>query len=89
MLIDISETYIHSNLHHYPTRSAPTGPTDVKEPTRSIALIMFLLTAYGVIHVPFILLSLVALLLRMSRPEDWPDMFGRWSDAYTLRRFWG
>ena len=35
------------------------------------------------------LASLVAVGLGLSRPEDWPDTFGSWSDAYTLRRLWG
>ena len=25
----------------------------------------------------------------ISRPCDWPPMFGRLSDAYSLKRFWG
>ncbi|OJT06849.1 hypothetical protein TRAPUB_2288 [Trametes pubescens] len=24
-----------------------------------------------------------------GNPEDWRPAFGKWSDAYTLRRFWG
>ncbi|TFY67107.1 hypothetical protein EVJ58_g1852 [Rhodofomes roseus] len=27
--------------------------------------------------------------LGLSLPRDWPDIYGRWSDAYTVRRFWG
>ncbi|KIK64190.1 hypothetical protein GYMLUDRAFT_40475 [Collybiopsis luxurians FD-317 M1] len=25
----------------------------------------------------------------LYRPEDWPEFMGHWSDAYTIRRFWG
>jgi hypothetical protein len=25
----------------------------------------------------------------LSKPVVWPHLFGNWSDAYTLRRFWG
>jgi len=27
--------------------------------------------------------------LGVNPPGDWPDVFGRWSDAYTVRNFWG
>ena len=36
--------------------------------------------------------NVVALLcvgLGFSTPTLWPDLFGRWGDAYTLRKFWG
>ncbi|KAF8315199.1 hypothetical protein DL93DRAFT_2166898 [Clavulina sp. PMI_390] len=34
-------------------------------------------------------LACVAVGLRVSEPEDWPDLLGAVSDAYTLRRAWG
>ncbi len=34
-------------------------------------------------------ISLLSVALHLSRPEDWTHSFGYWSDAYTLRRFWG
>ncbi|TFY61677.1 hypothetical protein EVJ58_g4372 [Rhodofomes roseus] len=27
--------------------------------------------------------------LGFSLPRDWPEVYGRWSDSYTVRRFWG
>ena len=24
-----------------------------------------------------------------SEPSSWPNVFGKWEDAYTIRRFWG
>ncbi|KAF9027338.1 hypothetical protein BDZ89DRAFT_1067007, partial [Hymenopellis radicata] len=33
--------------------------------------------------------SILSVALHLSRPEDWTHSFGYWSDAYTLRRFWG
>ena len=33
--------------------------------------------------------ALVCVGLCYSRPTLWPDMWGRWSDGYTLRRLWG
>jgi len=33
--------------------------------------------------------SLVSVGSGWSKPDMWPDIFGKWSDAYTVRRFWG
>ena len=34
-------------------------------------------------------LALVCVVLGRSSPTLWPALWGRWSDAYTIRRFWG
>jgi hypothetical protein len=34
-------------------------------------------------------LSIIFVASGISRPEDWPPIFGSISDAYTLRNFWG
>jgi hypothetical protein len=38
---------------------------------------------------PYCFFSIVSVILGLSRPQDWPPLFGFWRDAYTLRRFWG
>ncbi|PCH37569.1 hypothetical protein WOLCODRAFT_146720 [Wolfiporia cocos MD-104 SS10] len=35
------------------------------------------------------IISIVAVVTRFSEPQDWPAVFGKLSDAYTVRRFWG
>ncbi|KAH7908858.1 membrane bound O-acyl transferase family-domain-containing protein, partial [Hygrophoropsis aurantiaca] len=35
------------------------------------------------------LLAVVSVALELSEARAWPPLFGRWKDAYTLRRFWG
>ena len=50
--------------------------------------------AYGVRAATFIsiannLAALVCVGLGRSSPTLWPDMWGRWRDAYTVRRLWG
>jgi hypothetical protein len=37
----------------------------------------------------YYLLATIAVATGWSDPDTWPDFFGKWSDAYTLRRFWG
>jgi len=38
--------------------------------------------------IPCRILSAVTILLGIYKPSDWPPMFGEWSEAYTIRRFW-
>lgn len=33
--------------------------------------------------------AIVAVLSGLSRPTDCPPLYGSFSDAYTIRRFWG
>ena len=35
------------------------------------------------------IMALVCVGLGGSSPTLWPDIWGRWGDAYTLRKFWG
>jgi hypothetical protein len=44
---------------------------------------------YQLINSGHCLLSVAAVTLRLSDPEEWPDYFGTVSDAYTVGRVWG
>ncbi|KAJ5765059.1 hypothetical protein N7520_004618 [Penicillium odoratum] len=35
------------------------------------------------------LASIVVVGLKLRSPQDWPPLFGRMADGYTLRKFWG
>ncbi|CCM06211.1 uncharacterized protein FIBRA_08455 [Fibroporia radiculosa] len=43
----------------------------------------------GAIAMQYYLLAAGSVALGWFSPSDWPDVYGRLSDAYTLRRFWG
>lgn len=43
----------------------------------------------GTIAMQYSLLAATFVALGISPPRDWPELYGRWSDAYTVRRFWG
>jgi len=43
-------------------------------------------TSMGVMHN---IAALVCVGLGQSSPTLWPDMWGRWGDAYTVRKLWG
>lgn len=56
---------------------------------RVIATALGLPATYLLLNTMHIAACIVAVLVRMSEPEDWPDEFGHFGDAYTLRRAWG
>lgn len=56
---------------------------------RSWNLLAWLVMTYAILKMYYEVASLLAVGLGISRSEDWPDMFGNWSDAYTVRRLWG
>ena len=68
-------------------------------PETYLAAVPFLLRApyvlaYGVmvaafISIPYNFMALVCVGLGCSSPTLWPDIWGRWGDAYTIRRLWG
>jgi hypothetical protein len=41
------------------------------------------------ITIPHLVCSIICVGSGFSRPDMWPHLFGKWSDAYTIRRFWG
>lgn len=38
---------------------------------------------------PYSFMSAVSVALGLTEPRDWPALFGSWSEAYTIGRFWG
>ncbi|KAI0315998.1 membrane bound O-acyl transferase family-domain-containing protein [Amylostereum chailletii] len=44
---------------------------------------------YAMLNSEYLALAALAVALRIGRPEDWPDIFGSASEAFTLRNFWG
>ncbi|KZT01306.1 uncharacterized protein LAESUDRAFT_731292 [Laetiporus sulphureus 93-53] len=56
---------------------------------RCINIFVRLSSPVALIGLQYALLAAIVVALGISEPGDWPDMYGRWSDAYTVRRFWG
>ncbi|EMD37121.1 hypothetical protein CERSUDRAFT_115035 [Gelatoporia subvermispora B] len=88
-LLDLSRSYMYFN----PIFSL-TG-----EEARSISSQGYLLAivnyitwgafTYASMALPYHILAAGHVALGFSGSKDWPDLFGEWSDAYTVRRFWG
>ena len=53
----------------------------------SVSLIVF--TQWCTLSTMHTSFSIFFVASRLSTPDSWPDAFGKWSDAYTLRKFWG
>ncbi|KAL8737234.1 MAG: hypothetical protein Q9181_001888 [Wetmoreana brouardii] len=57
--------------------------------TRVLSIGAFWIVQYFVIEVVYCALAIVAVASGISAVETWPPMFGSFSDAYSLRQFWG
>jgi hypothetical protein len=53
------------------------------------AVAVFWFKAKSFLNLLYIALGLVSVGTGLSEPNLWPDAFGKWTDAYTVRRFWG
>ncbi|KAJ3928465.1 MAG: hypothetical protein NXY57DRAFT_1041606 [Lentinula lateritia] len=50
---------------------------------------IFALPGAATLQLQYKMFSIISTAAGFYRPEDWPELFGKWSDAYTIRRFWG
>lgn len=41
------------------------------------------------LELSYALAAAVTVGMRICEPKEWPPAFGKWEDAFTLRRFWG
>lgn len=69
----------------------PDGPgyTGRGWPGRFVAAIGYGTSAYSAMMLLSILLSALTVAVGLSRPEEWPLLFGGPREAWTIRRFWG
>jgi hypothetical protein len=86
LLNDISSILIRAN----PFFAWDTIPL-VEQPLLWRFLGTFLIAASSALSViiPHILCGMFAVGTGLSNPDSWPHIMGRWSDAFTIRRFWG
>ncbi|KAI0824502.1 membrane bound O-acyl transferase family-domain-containing protein [Trametes gibbosa] len=91
VMFDFIETFIHSHHHLYdPSRNDahfPSGLLGYFE--RSACMAVWLVMTYIVLKISYGALTIVAVGTHLWSAEDWPDIYGDLSDAYTIRRLWG
>ena len=51
--------------------------------------LVYLAEVYIGMNMVYNILAAVTVSVGLSDPKDWPAIFGYWSDAYTVGRFWG
>ncbi|KAF9024034.1 hypothetical protein BDZ89DRAFT_142049 [Hymenopellis radicata] len=56
---------------------------------RTVDMFVWVLMPMANANISVAVFSVVSVTMKLSRPEDWTSSIGKWSDAYTLRRFWG
>ncbi|KIJ61449.1 hypothetical protein HYDPIDRAFT_96601 [Hydnomerulius pinastri MD-312] len=56
---------------------------------RCLSVIAFVSQTYAGINFLYLLAAATTVATGFYEPSSWPDVFGHWRDAYTLRRFWG
>jgi hypothetical protein len=56
---------------------------------RTVSVFQFVGMTYCGLRMMHSFLSAVFVGTRISEPEDWPALFGKLGEAYTVRRFWG
>lgn len=81
-LADIANTYILAV-------GAPDAPSSHGYALRYSTIVAWVGLTHAMVNAQYFALATVSISLGTSLPEDWPDVFGKWSDAYTLRNFWG
>ncbi|KAJ6453725.1 membrane bound O-acyl transferase family-domain-containing protein [Mycena sanguinolenta] len=56
---------------------------------RAVVVLSWALSSYSSMMMTANILSIVSVASELSRPEDWPALFGTPHEAYTIRKFWG
>ena len=74
---------------HEPTDGPETYLTAVPFSHRVPYILSYGIRMGTVVEIMHNVLALVCVGLGYSSPSLWPDIWGRWGDAYTVRRFWG
>ena len=94
VIIDFTKSVLaHSQAFDYRSHDPTDGPETYLAAVPLLRRIPYVLS-YGIqmgasISAAHNVMALVFVGLRQSSPTLWPDMWGRWADAYTVRKLWG
>ncbi|KAH9848663.1 membrane bound O-acyl transferase family-domain-containing protein [Lenzites betulinus] len=90
-MLDVIEAFVFTHKELYdPSRNDAHFPPGLKGYlARSACMALWLLTSYSVVKAGYLVMAIMAVGTHLSNPEDWPELFGKLSDAYTVRRLWG
>ena len=87
LLLDAGQMIMRNNPSFYDKAAAPMAEQGVL--WCSYAMLNFIIHAVSMVTIVQSLIpSLVLVTAGLSEPSEWPDLFGNWSDAYTVHNFW-
>ncbi|KAH7870920.1 membrane bound O-acyl transferase family-domain-containing protein [Lentinula edodes] len=88
LIMDLAQSYIHMNsLFTDPPPNATI--TSQGWLLQIISGAAWMTTPYAGMSMQYLIFAVFSVGLGFSSPEDWPDTFGTWKHAYTVRNFWG
>ncbi|KIK45418.1 hypothetical protein CY34DRAFT_78074 [Suillus luteus UH-Slu-Lm8-n1] len=85
MWFDLAQFYIK----HNPAYKSAAAFASQNFTRRILACSGYLVFYYCMGVIIHSLIMAFAVSCTSSKPSSWPDFFGKWEDAYTIRRFWG
>lgn len=89
LLIDLAQSYQRSNPLFSQKSADLFSMASQGYVQRCILIIARYSPSFGLIAMQYCLFAALSVALGWSVPGDWPAVYGEWSDAYTVRRFWG
>ncbi|KAK7060432.1 hypothetical protein VNI00_001197 [Paramarasmius palmivorus] len=83
-LTDMANTFVLYQVRQ--STSEETGGYYLK---RAVTIWTWVYVTVGLATMQYLTLAILSVSLGVHLPSEWPDNFGKLSDAYTLRNFWG
>ncbi|KAJ3832728.1 membrane bound O-acyl transferase family-domain-containing protein [Lentinula raphanica] len=62
---------------------------DVGPFMRILNVFLFAVPSVATLQIQYKMLCILTTTATLYRPQDCPELFGEWKEAYTIRRFWG
>lgn len=87
--MDIAQSYIHTNPLFQLPMSEAVSITSQGYLRQCLNIIAWGCTPYGMMTMSYYIIGAASVAFGISEPKVWVDPYGRWKDAYTVRRFWG
>ncbi|GJE95599.1 membrane bound O-acyl transferase family-domain-containing protein [Phanerochaete sordida] len=89
LCLDVVHSYMSVDPLFSGTRAAADAQRQRRPALFVFASALALAHFYATFNIAYDATALAAVATRCSAPAAWPAAFGRWADAYTVRRFWG
>jgi hypothetical protein len=88
-IFDAAQSYMHLNPLFSLSGNASLPITAQGYGFCCVNIIAYMARVYCSVQLQFTLLGAFCVTIGFYDAKDFPPLFGRWRDAYTLRRFWG